>query len=64
MRRLFQFGYNHCYITIGVTFLLTALFTPHAKKIILASDVEEYKAGKVIIRKGNIGDKLCLVIAG
>ena len=44
--------------------LLKDLTHWQAKKIILASDVEEYKAGEVIIRKGNIGDKLYLVIAG
>ncbi len=35
-----------------------------AKKIILASDIEEYKSGTRVIRRGDIGDKMYVVIAG
>ena len=40
------------------------LTTWQAKKIILASDIENCPAGSVVIRKGDTGDKMYIVLSG
>ncbi len=35
-----------------------------AKKVILASNVEEFKKGETVIRRGDMGNKMYVIIAG